>query len=157
MIRNRVTVALCLAALGLTACSDNRGRMAANSKICADFKSGKTNPAALAGIPAEAQALDECVRRWAYSLASSRDDAEVVADAAASACSGALAKWNQQSLSQGSQPDALSLTTGQPTNALAEHNNFAHSRALFHVVAARAGRCDAPPVKDGLPEGLPPA
>jgi len=156
MIRKRLTVAVCLAALGLAACSEHRGRMAANSKICADFKSGKANPAALAGIPAEAQAVDECVRRWAYSLASSKDDADVVADAATFACSGPLTRWNQQSLGQGGQPEALSLTTGQPTNALAEHNNFARSRALFHVVAARAGGCDPPPVKDGLPEGLPP-
>jgi hypothetical protein len=67
-----------------------------------------------------------------------------------------LSRWNQASLGQSanSGEQALSLTTGQPTNPLAEHSAFAQGRALFYVVQARAGRCSPPPAKNGVPEGL---
>jgi hypothetical protein len=98
--------------------------------------------------------VDECVRRWAYSLAPSRDPAESVAEAATVACSTALTRWNQAALTQPDGPEeSASLVTGQPTNPLAEHNAFAHSRALLYVVQARAGNCPAPPAKDGVPQG----
>jgi len=148
-----IIAAACVAALGVTAC-EGSNRQGANSKICADFKTAAT-PAA--GAPADAaQPMDECVRRWAYSLAPSTDAADAVAEASVAACSAVLARWNQQSLSQASpEGEGMSITTGQPTNPLAEHNAFAHNRALFYVVQARAGRCAPPPVKDGVPEGLP--
>jgi hypothetical protein len=99
--------------------------------------------------------LDECTRRWAYSLASSRDDADVVAEAVVAACTPQLSRWNQQTLSQpNSEGEATSITTGQPTTPLAEHNAFSHARALFYVVQARAGSCPAPPVVNGAPEGV---
>jgi hypothetical protein len=131
-----------------------------NSKICADFKAANT---AQAGVPAigpadAATPVDECTRRWAYSLAGSRDSAEVVAEATVAACSAALSRWNQASLGQTPPADgseqALSLSTGQPTNPLAEHAAFAQGRALFYVVQARAGRCKPPPVVNGLPAGV---
>ena len=81
----------------------------------------------------------------------------VVAEAVVAACAPVLSKCNQASLGQaapGGEELALSLTTGQPTNPLAEHSAFAQGRALFYVVQARAGRCKAPPVKNGVPEGL---
>ena len=59
------------------------------------------------------------------------------------ACGGSLSRWNQAGLAAPLAGDAnapvqaLSLTTGQPTNALAEHYAFAQSRALFYVVQAR--------------------
>ena len=149
MKRQAAMAAACLAALALTACeSGNR----ASSKICADFKA----KAPVSATADAAQPMDECVRRWAYSLAPSTDEADAVADAAVAACGAILSRWNQQSLSQPS-PDgeALSITTGQPTNPMAEHNAFARDRALLYVVQARAGRCAPPPVKDGVPEGLP--
>lgn len=143
---------LALAALALSACSGQPGGMAANGKICADFKQPKVAPV---GASADAGAVDECVRRWAYSLASSRDDAVTVADAAAAACGTQLTRWNQQALAQpGAEESSASLTTGEPTTALGEHNNFTHARALFYVVQARAGSCAPPPAKDGLPEGI---
>ena len=49
---------------------------------------------------------------------------------------------------------SASLITGEPTTPMAEHNNFAHARALFYVVQARAGNCAPPPAKDGVPEGV---
>lgn len=142
-----------VAALGLTACSETHKGMAANDKICADFKAPRA--ATPTGAVADAAApVDECLRRWAYSLAPSHDDADMVSNATVAACAGPLARWNQESLADGAPAeDALSITTGQPTNPLAEHHAFAHNRALFYVVQARAGRCAPPPVKDGVPIG----
>lgn len=152
MIRKPVMAAVAFAALGLAACDDRHDAMV-NPKICADFKA---NPGASAAADPSTP-VEECARRWAYSLAGSRDSAEVVADAVVAACAPALSKWNQASLGQaapGSGEQALSLTTGQPTNPLAEHSAFAQGRALFYVVQARAGRCKPPPVNNGVPAGL---
>ena len=151
MIRKPVMAALAIAALGLAACEDRHEAMA-NPKICADFK---TNPGASAAADPSTP-VEECARRWAYSLAGSTDSAEVVADAVVAACAPALGKWNQASLGQTAPgaEQALSLTTGQPTNPLAEHNAFAQGRALLYVVEARAGRCKPPPVSNGVPAGL---
>jgi hypothetical protein len=147
---------LALAALALTACEDNAGTMV-NSKLCPDFRAPAAGaPAAAADAAAP---VDECVRRWAFSLAGSRDEAEVVANAAVAACGAALTRWNQASLNQqpqdstGGPTQTLSLDTGQPTNALAEHNAFAQRQALLYVVEARAGHCRPPPVVKGAPVG----
>jgi hypothetical protein len=157
MNRNTLTGALALAAVGLTACGGN-GEHMVNSQICADFKATNT---AQTGVPAAAAPdaaapVDDCLRRWAYSLAGAGDQADAVADATVAACGAALSKWNQAGLAQQSQSgpvQALSLTTGQPTNALAEHAAFAHGRALFYVIQARAGRCAPPPTTNGVPTG----
>ena len=144
------------ALLALGACSNPRA-MAANDKICVDFKHPKVAaPVGVAGgVSADAAAVDNCVRRWAYSLASSRDDAGTVAEAASAACNTQLSRWNQQALAQpGADEASASLISGEPTNALAEHANFSHSRALFYVVQARAGNCAPPPAADGVPEGI---
>ncbi len=161
MNRTTLTAAVVLAAMGLSACSDHDGRLAANPKICADFKATNTSQT---GVPAIAVAdaaspVDECLRRWAYSLASARDHADVVGDAVVAACGGALSRWNQAGLGllgeagAGGPVEALSLTTGQPTNAMAEHSAFARGRALFYVVQARAGHCSPPPTTNGVPTG----
>jgi len=151
MKSNLIAVALGLAALGLSGC--NEARTGGNAKICANFKAAEVAPAIASGDGAGP--LDECTRRWAYSLASSRDDADVVAEAVVAACTPQLSRWNQQTLSQpNSEGEATSITTGQPTTPLAEHNAFSHARALFYVVQARAGSCPAPPVVNGAPEGV---
>jgi hypothetical protein len=166
MTRNFAMAALALATLGLSAC-DERHEMAANPKVCADFKAAKpasttagtttaitTAPPMVAGAEG-AQPVDDCVRRWAYSLASSRDDADTVAEAAVAACNVQLARWNQQTLGQpGSEIEASSIITGQPTTPLGEHSAFAGARALLYVVQARAGHCAAPPITNGVPDGL---
>lgn len=155
---NRKTAAgLLLAALALSACTDPNAPMAANKKLCADFKAA--SPQALPATPGadSAAPVDECLRRWAYSLASSGDDAPVVADAAVAACGAALSRWNQASVANAPATDnsqGLSLITGQPTNPVAEHYSFAQSRSLFYVIQARAGRCAAPPVVNGVPAGV---
>lgn len=152
MIRKPVMAIAALAVLALAACDDRHDGVA-NSRICADFKAAPNVTAA----SDPSTPVEECARRWAYSLAGSRDSAEVVAEAVVAACAPVLSKWNQASLGQAAPSageQALSLTTGQPTNPLAEHSAFAQGRALFYVVQARAGRCSPPPVKNGVPEGL---
>jgi len=152
MMRNLTPLALGLAALSLAAC-DQRREVAANPKICVNFNAKAAAPPL---ADSGAAAVEECTRRWAYSLAPSRDAAETVATAVTAACNAQLARWNQQTLSQpGAEGEAASIITGQPTTPLAEHNNFTESRALFYVVQARAGRCAAPPAANGAPEGLP--
>lgn len=132
------------AGLALAACQD-RDRPVAG--LCKAFPDAP--PAA------GAEALDDCLHRWGYALAGSRDDAGLTADAVAAACRAPLARWNQQSMTQAAQADAPaeapSLLTGQPTNPIAEHATFASDRALFYVVQARAGGCKPPPRKEGAP------
>lgn len=153
MIRKPVMATLALATLALAACEGGHESMS-NPKICADFRNN-TGPGATAASDPSTP-VDECTRRWAYSLAGSKDGAEVVAEAVVAACAPVLSRWNQASLGQaaGGGEQALSLTTGQPTNPLAEHSSFAQGRALFYVVQARAGRCSPPPVTNGVPAGL---
>lgn len=159
MSRIRLTAAIALAAISLSACGDQEGYRV-NAKICADFKNANTaQPGAPAVAVDAATPVDDCVRRWAYSLAGAHDSADVVASAVVSACAGALSHWNQAGLSQqvqanaGGADQALSLTTGEPTNPFAEHSAFAQGRALLYVVQARAGRCAPPPVTNGAPAG----
>ncbi|MDB5457385.1 MAG: hypothetical protein JWP92_2970 [Caulobacter sp.] len=145
-------VAALSAALGLAACNAP-ARTGGNAKICADFTVAKPTP----GSPAAGggAAVDECVKRWAYSLAPSRDEADIVAEAVKAACGTQLSAWNQQTVNQpGAAGEATSLLTGEPTSPLAEHNAYVARRALFYVVQARAGSCPAPPAKDGAPEGV---
>lgn len=153
MKRTVLLTAACLAACALSACEQQR-TMAANGKICVDFRAAKAGP--VFGAADEGAApLDECVKRWAYSLASSGDSADEVSSAAVAACAAPLSRWNQTTLSgPGGDGEGPSLTTGQNTTPLAEHYALAHARALFYVVQARAGNCSPPPVKDGVPEGV---
>jgi hypothetical protein len=170
MTRTSAMAVLILAAAvglgGLSAC-DERHEMAANPKVCADFKATKPPSTTAGATPAVAtapplavgaegaQPVDDCVRKWAYSLASSRDDADTVAGAAVAACNVQLARWNQQALSQpGGEIEASSIITGQPTTPLGEHAAFAGARALLYVVQARAGHCAAPPITNGVPDGV---
>ena len=144
--------ALSLAALTLGAC-EPRHEMAANPKVCADFKQAKAAP--IAPGAEGAAPVEECVKRWAYSLAGAHDDAGTVAEAAVAACGAQLSRWNQQTLSQpGSDIEADSITTGQPTTPRAEHAAYTAGRALFYVVQARAGACAPPPITNGVPDGI---
>lgn len=144
---------LALAAFGLTACDEGRhGGERANTALCYDFKTAKSAAPALPGDGAVA--VDDCTRRWAYSLAASRDDADVVAEAVAGACSTQLTRWNQQAVAAPAGGEAVSILTGEPTSPIAEHNTFTRARSLFYVVQARAGRCSPPPITNGAPEGV---
>ena len=102
------TVSLTLAALAtlsLAACNDADQRRTAGAKgICTPFVTAAAAPTS--GVPTlapaattDATAVEDCLHRWAYSLAGAKDTADVVADATVAACSSALSKWNQASLS----------------------------------------------------------
>ena len=145
-----------LSAFGLTAC-DNAARMA-NAGICANFKTaGTANGAPVTTATNDAATpVDDCVRRWAYSLAGSTDTADVVADAAVVACGSTVSRWNQAALAQPSSGQGVSLVTGLPSNPLSEHSAFARGRAVLYVVEARAGRCAPPQVINGAPAATPP-
>jgi hypothetical protein len=153
MKTNTLGAYLALAALGLAGC-DGREHMV-NGGVCADFKAAAHGPqgAALPSTDAAAP-VDDCLQRWAYSLAGGRDEADVVADAVVAACAAPLARWGQAALGQSQGEGGVSLTTGQPTNPLAEHSAFARGRAVFYVAAARAGHCAPPPMANGAPAGL---
>lgn len=166
---------MALAAAGLTACSNPQrtGGVASSgdNRLCTPFATASvaTAPgqatAPAPGAPATAPALaadpsaalDDCLHRWGYALAASRDDANQVATATVAACGTSLSRWNQQSLASeggGGSPEAPSLVTGQPTTPITEHFIFAQGRALFYVVQARAGKCAPPPVSNGAPTGV---
>jgi hypothetical protein len=171
MARSKALVLAALAAFGLAACNDNgRGGMArGDNRLCTPFTTTAEAPATAAPgvapgvappvVTDPGAALDDCLHRWGYSLAASSDDADTVAAATVAACSPMLARWNQQSLApaQGGSAaptvEAPSLLTGEPTTPLAEHYNYAHNRALFYVVQARAGKCPPPPIANGAPGG----
>lgn len=137
-----------LAAAGLSACQDGNRPVAG---ICKPFPASGAQ-AAIADGPT---GVEDCLHRWAYSLAGGRDDAGAVADAVVAACSAPLARWNQQTLganaAEGPPQQAPSLLTGEATTPIAEHANFASGRALFYVVQARAGGCKPPPRRADAP------
>jgi hypothetical protein len=148
------TAAAMLVALGLTACNNPDGERRA-AGACTPFpeaaSNNNSNGQAAAQLADPAAALDDCLHRWGYTLAPSRDAADAVAQASVAACTPLLTRWNRQGLSTGALPqpavgdqEAPSLLTGQPTTPLAEHYTYAQARALFYVVQARAGKC-APP------------
>jgi hypothetical protein len=140
--------AAALAAAGLSAC-EKADRPVAG--LCKAFPKADAQPLATDG-PA---VVEDCLHRWGYTLAASKDDAGSVADAVVAACQGPLSRWNQQTLSAaaaGGAPDsAQSLVTGETVTPLAQHASFASDRALFYVVQARAGGCKPPPRREGQP------
>lgn len=151
--------AVSAAALGLAACeggNDRRQTAAVGGDgLCKPFTG--TAQAAAPGMGMDGGlAVDDCLHRWGYTLAKAEeDDAGAVAQAVIAACSAPLARWNQQALTNAAAVggnrslEAPSLLTGESTNPIAEHNNFAEGRALFYVVQARAGDCDPPRAGDG--------
>jgi len=161
-------IAVSAVALALAGCQGAHNGVAGGSNsVCAPFTAAATPAPAAAGAPATAapvaaadpaSALEDCLHRWAYALASSSDDAGHVAQAVTAACEPALGRWNQQAASadgEGGPPiEAPSLITGRPTSPIEQHLTFAQERALLDVVQARAGHCAAPPMKDGVPVGL---
>lgn len=128
------------------------GPQAGVKGLCTPFEAADAKP--VAGVPAPSAAaadasapLEDCLHRWAYSLAGSADPADQVAGATVAACAGQLSAWNREALGPGSgEPvQAVSLMSGAPISPMAAHREFAESRALFYVVQARAGHCAPPP------------
>ena len=167
-MRPPLSCALALAALSLAACNGSHEGPAVRA-FCPSFKDASTNAGgSLAVTDPAAAAADECVHRWAFALAPSRDEAGLAASAAVAACSAKLGAWNQAAISQLPSPSegppggppgapaglAPDILTGQPSTPMTAHNSFLHSRALLYVVEARAGRCAPPPMSKGAPSGI---
>lgn len=130
------------------------GQQAGVKGLCTPFEAADAKPAAGAPAPSAAAAdasapLEDCLHRWAYSLAPGGDPADQVASATVAACAGQLSAWNREALSPGAGApvQALSLMSGEPISPMAAHREFAEGRALFYVVQARAGRCAPPPAR----------
>lgn len=168
-MRSLSTLAAGAAMIALAACQParNGGMAGGGNNLCTPFPGAAAANTGAAGAPATAAPLapadpgaaaEDCLHRWSYALAASSDDAGHVAQAVVAACGGSVARWNQQTASAGGEGgppiEAPSLITGQPTTPIAEHLNFAQGRALFYVVQARAGKCAAPPMANGVPVGL---
>jgi hypothetical protein len=149
------------AALGACNRQDGAGEpghvsLAGGSKYCTPFPTANanTNSTGLA-VPTTADpatSFDDCIHRWGYTLASSRDPADVVAQASVEACSSILINWSRQAASQaggdtGQQDEAQGGQGGgmQQPDPMAQRMHAAEGRALFYVVQARAGGCAAPP------------
>ncbi|MCR5877650.1 hypothetical protein [Phenylobacterium sp. J367] len=158
----KLTAALALSTLALAACNESERRAGAVAGLCIPFAGATTTDANAAPVaPAgPSAAMDDCLHRWGYALAGSSDPADQVAGAVVAACMPALTRWNQQSLAPTAGPtggappsEAQSLITGEDTNAMAERYRYAQDRALFYVVQGRAGKCAAPPMRNGVPDG----
>src|SRR5476651_1087308 len=147
-----------MTAVGLGGCNretaaDNGNITLAGGKYCTPFPSTPAASNAAAGLaPAAvsdpAVAFDDCIHRWGYVLAPSRDPADVVAQASVEACSSVLASWSQQ-IGQTAQaeptqysPRGRSQATQTP-DPEAQRMHASEGRALFYVVQARAAGCAA--------------
>jgi hypothetical protein len=163
MRTSSLTAVAALCALGLAGCNDNahRAGMGGGAGLCIPFGgpgAGAAGPPSVAAAPADpAAAVDDCLHRWGYALAASSDPADQVAQATVAACASTLSRWNQQAMPAAAAPgapaEAPSLITGEPTTPAAERHAYVQGRALFYVVQARAGKCAAPPMTNGVPSG----
>jgi hypothetical protein len=165
-----IAMATIAAAVGLAGCnrqaSTNGGEITlGGGKYCTPFPSATAATNATAGLaPAAvsdpAVSFDDCIHRWGYVLASSRDPADVVAQASVEACSSVLASWSQQ-ISQASDNAAVDYgprsrrESPQTPDPAAQRMHAAEGRALFYVVQARAGSCTPPPANTLVTPTLP--
>jgi hypothetical protein len=156
-----VATTVMAAATGLTGCNRQAVAQSGNltltgSKYCSPFPSTSVPSNATSGLAPAANidpavSFDDCIHRWGYALAPSRDPADVVAQASVEACSSILANWSQQiGQASGAEPARYSErgrreTQQAPPDPEAQRMHAAEGRALFYVVQARAGGCAAPP------------
>lgn len=135
---------LAAALIALTGCQkvvENDPRICTVAPLLADMPEE--------GRKSSLQKLDECVHRWSYRLARSTDEAETVAKAVLGACElqlhDAVLDWPTPEDRQIKDPTLRSAAI-----RIAENDGRAFlmevtpTRALFHVVQARAGKCDVP-------------
>ena len=149
--------ALLAAAALMSGCSrsvaaQSGGLTLTGSKYCTPFKNApdSTSAAAVnAALNDPANAFDDCIHRWGYTLAPARDPADVVAQAAVDACGPILSAWNQQLTGQSDEPTSYrgrsSRQQMQAPSPAQQQIRQAEAKALFYVVQARAAGCSAPP------------
>jgi hypothetical protein len=78
-----------------------------------------------------------CVQGWAYRLAAAPDPAPQVAEAAIAACYVQIERFAGQVKNEAAGPDAFSESMENLLPSIRRN-------ALFRVVQARAGGCEAP-------------
>ena len=159
-LRTTLAAAVMISAAALCGCNRQAATVGAKSltltgsSYCTPFPTANANPSPAGGLaasPDPAVAFDDCIHRWGYALAPSRDPADVVAQASVQACSSILETWSQQLASQGYQqaPEMTRRGRGSPQqqqpDRMTQQMRAAGGRALFYVVQARAGGCAAPP------------
>jgi hypothetical protein len=124
------------------------------AKYCTPFASASADTNSAGGLATSTAAdpavgFDDCIHRWGYALAGSRDPADVVAQASVQACSAILQTWSQQLASQSPQTTRAGRGAMSPdqqqNDPMAQQMRAAEGRALFYVVQARAAGCAAPP------------
>jgi hypothetical protein len=166
-------VVLAMAAAGLGGCNRQAeasagGVSMSGGKYCTPFAappaaSNTAEGLAPATVSDPAVAFDDCIHRWGYVLAPSRDPADVVAQASVEACSSILASWSQQ-IGQTTQADTTQQYSPrggrgqqapQAPDPQAQRMHAAEGRALFYVVQARAAQCTAPPANTLVTPSLP--
>jgi hypothetical protein len=131
-------------------------RTVAATSNAASSPNGQSGLATSATLPAAdpGAALDDCVHRWAYALAPSRDPADIVAHAAIDACSAIVTTLSQQAAPAASDSNATQddqqQDQQQAENPIAQQMRATEGKALFYVVQARAAGC-APPPANSLP------
>jgi hypothetical protein len=135
--------------------ADSASLTLTGSKYCTPFPTASAAANATGGLGSAVAAtdpaatFDDCIHRWGYALAPSRDPADVVAQASVEACSTILANWSQQIGQQQGEPSGDGSRGGreapQTPDPEAQRMHAAEGRALFYVVQARAGGCAAPP------------
>jgi hypothetical protein len=170
-VRRKMAFAVAAAALTAVLAGCNRQSVAssgnialAGGKYCTPFPSAaamsNTTGLAPAANSDPAVAFDDCIHRWGYVLAPSRDPADVVAQASVEACSSILASWSQQ-IGQASQVEPAAYSprgrsaAPQAPDPETQRMHAAEGRALFYVVQARAGGCAAPPANTLVTPTLP--
>jgi hypothetical protein len=163
-----MAAAATIAAAGLAGCNRQAPTtngdltLSGGGKYCTPFPAAAeaTNSAsglAPAVVSDPAASFDDCIHRWGYVLAPSRDPADVVAQASVEACSSVLASWSQQ-VGQSPEPDTYDRgrrAAQQQPDPTAQRMHAAEGRALFYVVQARAGSCAAPPANTLVTPTLP--
>lgn len=129
--RSRLIAGLLLGTTLLPGCSGSPiVAEPANAGICAPVPPPRREPAA--NSYEQAVHRDECLHRWAYRLAPSRDAADLVAGAVVGACRPQVDR-SASLLAQGDEAAEAHFIT--------EMDRVARERALYRVVQARAGNC----------------
>jgi hypothetical protein len=120
-----------LALLALAGCGERPdGEAGRPSPLCAPIPAPRAQPAANAYE--QAIQRDECIHRYAYLFAPTRDSAEAVVGAVIGACRAPIDR------------SATMLGNGDADAErwyLSEMERVARERALYRVIQARAGRC----------------
>jgi hypothetical protein len=135
--------------IGKSYCTPFRAATAASNASSPNGQSGLASTAILPGADPGA-ALDDCVHRWAYALAPSRDPADIVAHAAIDACGTMVTALSQQTAA--APEGQTTQDQEQSESPVAQQMRATEGKALFYVVQARAAGC-APPPANSLPVG----